>query len=300
MDAKIQTLLAWYKKHQRDLPWRNNTDAYQIFISELMLQQTQVDRVIPLYQAFLNRFPTWQSLADAPTSDLIHSWAGLGYNRRVLYARESARVVVATGVPTTETEWRTLKGVGPYMAAALTEFVNHRRALVIDTNVRRVIGRLYLNLPFPRPEDDRRILEILERVTPMRGAHWNLPQALMDLGSSTCLARTPICDRCPLQASCSSRMLFSEIHLAQTLATKQPKKIRERIHGEKPFPDRIYRGRILALVRKHSRMRITALGELIDPTFDRIADADWIRAMTTRLVADGLLIMHEHDIITLP
>jgi len=300
MDAKIQTLLAWYRKNKRDLPWRDISDAYRIFISELMLQQTQVDRVIPLYQKFLKQFPTWQSLADAATADLIHAWAGLGYNRRALYARESAKIVIERGVPQNEEEWRKLKGVGPYMAAALTEFANHQRALVIDTNVRRVVGRLAHRLPFPRPEDDQRILKILQRVTPQRGSHWDLPQAFMDLGSSVCLARVPLCDICPLKESCASRILFSEKKLAQTLATKKKIISRERIHGEKPFPDRIYRGRILALIRKNSALNINALGPLIDPTFDAIGDCDWIRAMTTRMIADGLLIMRAHDIIALP
>jgi A/G-specific adenine glycosylase len=300
MDTKIRKLLAWYKINKRDLPWRDIDDAYRIFISELMLQQTQVDRVIPLYHAFLHTFPNWSSLANASTSDLIHAWAGLGYNRRALYAREAARAVVARGVPTMETEWRTLKGVGPYMAAALTEFVNHRRALVIDTNVRRVIGRLFLKLPFPRPEDDEKIFHVLQRVTPTRKKHWDLPQALMDLGSSTCLARVPLCATCPLNTVCATRTQFSQTNLIKTLATKQTKKTRERIHGEKPFPDRIYRGRILALVRKNSSMHIAALGELIDPAFDRIADGDWIHAMTQRLIADGLLALHSRDIITLP
>lgn len=300
MDNRIRLLLAWYRANKRSLPWRDITDAYRIYISELMLQQTQVDRVIPLYTAFIKRFPTWTALARAETAELIHAWAGLGYNRRALYAREAARAVVANGVPTTQTTWRALKGVGPYMSAALAEFANHQRAIVIDTNVRRVVGRLFLQLPFAKPSDDDAVSRTLERVTPHRGAHWDLPQAFMDLGSSVCLARIPLCDSCPLASVCASRKQFDANHLADTLKKKIRTPIRERIHHEKPFPDRIYRGRILAHIRSHGATRVASLGPIIDPTFDRIADDAWVRAMADRLIADGLLARRKSDTIALP
>ena len=170
MHPVARRLLAWYALHKRDLPWRKTRDPYRIFVSELMLQQTQVDRVLPKYRAFIGRFRTWRSLADAKTSDLIHAWAGLGYNRRALYARDAAKHVIAYGVPVEETYWRRLKGVGPYMAAALTEFANGKRALVIDTNIRRVIGRVALGRPYPGPADDPRILRALERRSRSRTA----------------------------------------------------------------------------------------------------------------------------------
>ena len=300
MDSRLASLLRWYRSHQRDLPWRKTRDGYQIFMSELMLQQTQVDRVIPLYKNWLKKFPSWSALAEASTPQLLHAWAGLGYNRRALYAREAARQVVAQGEPKTEEAWRSLKGVGPYMAAALSEFVNHRRAVVIDTNVRRVAGRAFVGLAYPSLTDDKRIIRTLERVTPTSGSHWDVPQAFMDLASSTCHARVPDCANCPLQKVCKARSKFSEKRLEDTLKTKPRKKTTERVHGEKRNPDRIYRGRILAVVRKEERVSLKTVGPRIDETFDPIADTDWLHAMVQRLAKDGLIILRAGDTLCLP
>ena len=300
MDPRVTPLLRWYRANRRDLPWRKTRDGYRIFMSELMLQQTQVDRVIPLYENWLKKFPSWSSLAEASTSDLLHNWAGLGYNRRALYAREAARQVVERGEPKTEEGWRSLKGVGPYMAAALSEFVNHKRAIVIDTNVRRVAGRLLLGLAYPALSDDKRITRALEKATPTSGAHWDVPQAFMDLANSTCHAKIPDCANCPLQKICKARPKFSNTRLAETIKTKPRKQVTERMHAEKKFPDRIYRGRILALVRKEELVTLKTLGSRIDETFDPIADADWLRAMAQRLAKDGLIILRAGDTLSLP
>ena len=269
-------------------------------MSELMLQQTQVDRVIPLYENWLKEFPSWSSLAAASTADLLHNWAGLGYNRRALYAREAARQVVEYGEPKTGEEWRSLKGVGPYMAAALTEFVNHKRAIVIDTNVRRVAGRLFLGLAYPALTDDARITRALERSTPTSGAHWNIPQAFMDLANSNCHARVPNCASCPLQKTCKARAQFTDKRLSDTLKSKPRKRITERIHAEKKHPDRIYRGRILAFVRKETNVSLKTLGPRVDETFDPISDANWLLAMAQRLAKDRLIILRAGDTLCLP
>jgi A/G-specific adenine glycosylase len=300
MDQRVKKLLNWYRKHKRDLPWRKTRDAYRIFMSELMLQQTQVDRVIPRYLDWIKTFRSWNDLSKASTQELVHAWAGLGYNRRALYARDAARDVVKHGVPSDEGDWRKLKGVGPYMAAALTEFVNHARAIVIDTNVRRVAGRVLLGLPYPKPQDDGRIIATLERVTPQRGAHWELPQAFMDLANTNCRAHIPECATCPLRDICRARRLFTPQRFASTLLKKQTSKPHERRHQEKKYPDRIYRGRILAWIRTHGPTKLAALGPHIDETHDPIADQDWIRAMTSRLVKDGLLAQGRRDTIILP
>lgn len=261
-----------------------------------MLQQTQVDRVIPKYRAWLKIFPTWKSLSTAKTSDLIHAWAGLGYNRRALYARDAARAVVASETPHNEKEWRKLKGVGPYVAAALTEFVNHRRAIVIDTNIRRVVGRIFLGKPFPSLTDDARIRSTLEKITPKDKRHRDLPQACMDFANAVCLPRTPKCAACPLQTRCKASTLF----LSGRPVQRPTKRVTERIHTEKKFPDRIYRGRILALVRTDGPTNISTLGYRVDQTFDRIADSDWLRAMVDRLIKDGLLVELRRNVIALP
>lgn len=296
MDVRLQRLLEWYRRNGRDLPWRKTRDPYRIFVSELMLQQTQVDRVRPKYADFLRKFPTWNSLARAKTADVIRAWSGLGYNRRALYAREAAARVVADGVPATEEGWRRLKGVGPYMAAALAAFVNHARAVVIDTNVRRVAARAFLGFPHPSPADDARLARVLRDALPKTGRHWEIPQAFMDLGSAICLPRSPKCGVCPLRNACNAAPKF----LSGIAARRVRRKNAERVHRDKPDPDRIYRGRILRFVATRGRVRLDAVGPAVDPAYDAIADRDWIRAMTDRLIKDGLLVRRRGDILTLP
>ncbi len=300
MEAVTRRLLAWYDAHGRMLPWRRTRNPYRIFISELMLQQTQVDRVLPIFRAWLRRFPSWRSLANASTRDLIHAWAGLGYNRRALYAREAARDVIKRDVPKGVEAWRRLKGVGPYMASALAEFVDHQRAIVIDTNVRRVVGRLAGGIPDPTPNDDPRIGRALERITPIRRRHWDVPQAFMDLANAVCTPRTPDCAQCPLRADCQARKKFGDGLINMNRGKRKMTSKTERIHEGKSSPDRIYRGRILALIRTRGKRTISQIGHAVDENYDPISDLEWIRAMCTRLVKDGLLVQSTGDILSLP
>jgi A/G-specific adenine glycosylase len=173
-----QLLLTWFAEHARDLPWRRTHDPYSILVSEVMLQQTQVERVVPRYLRWLERWPTAQALADASTADVIREWQGLGYNRRAVNLKRAAEHVAARGWPDDLTE---LPGVGPYTAAALANFAFGRPVLPVDTNVHRVQQRT--------------------------GAEFGpvAAQALMDLGATICLARVPRCGVCPLAAACPSR-----------------------------------------------------------------------------------------------
>jgi A/G-specific adenine glycosylase len=171
-------LLAWFADHGRDLPWRRTRDPYAILVSEVMLQQTQVERVIPRYERWLERWPSVSALADASPADVIREWQGLGYNRRGLNLHRAARVVAGNGWPDDLAE---LPGVGPYTAAALASFAFGRPVLPVDTNVRRVQERTGFTFG------------------PEAG------QALMDLGATVCLARVPRCGVCPLAARCPSR-----------------------------------------------------------------------------------------------
>jgi len=173
-----ELLLAWYDGHGRDLPWRRTRDPYAILVSEVMLQQTQVDRVVPRYLAWLERWPTPDSLAAASAADVIRAWQGLGYNRRALALHRAARAIAANGWPDDLTA---LPGVGPYTAAAVRNFALGEEVLPRDVNVDRVERRTG------------------HRFTGAAG------QALMDLGATVCLARIPRCGACPLQAGCPSR-----------------------------------------------------------------------------------------------
>jgi A/G-specific adenine glycosylase len=173
-----ELLLAWFAEHGRDLPWRRTRDPYAILVSEVMLQQTQVDRVVPRYVEWLERWPTVESLAAASAADVIRAWQGLGYNRRGLNLHRAARFVAERGWPDDLTD---LPGVGPYTAAAVGCFALGHDTLPIDTNVHRVRERTAFTFS-------------------ARAA-----QALMDLGATVCLARIPRCGRCPLATRCPSR-----------------------------------------------------------------------------------------------
>jgi len=171
-------LLAWFAANGRDLPWRHTKDPYAILVSEVMLQQTQVDRVIPRYLAWLERWPTAQALAAASPADVIRAWQGLGYNRRALNLHRAARHVAEHGWPDDLTA---LPGVGRYTADAVASFALGHSVLPVDTNVRRVQERTG------------------HAFGPESG------QALMDLGATICLSRIPRCGVCPLAEACPSR-----------------------------------------------------------------------------------------------
>jgi A/G-specific adenine glycosylase len=171
-------LLAWYATYGRQLPWRRTRDPYAILVSEVMLQQTQVERVVPHYLAWLERWPFAEALAAAPAADVIRAWQGLGYNRRGVNLHRAAQQIATHGWPDDLTE---LPGVGTYTAAAVGNFAFGRPVMPVDTNVTRVQDRT--------------------------GARFSpaAAQALMDLGATVCLARVPRCDDCPLAAACPSR-----------------------------------------------------------------------------------------------
>jgi len=174
----VERLLAWFAESGRDLPWRQTRDPYAILVSEVMLQQTQAARVVPHYLAWLERWPTVDTLAGASTADVLRAWQGLGYNRRALSLQRAAREVAANGWPDDLTE---LPGVGRYTADAVACFAFGRPVLPVDVNVRRVLERT-------RDSFDH-----------------TCAQALMDLGATVCIARVPRCGECPLAEECPSR-----------------------------------------------------------------------------------------------
>jgi A/G-specific adenine glycosylase len=176
-------LVEWFEAHGRDLPWRRTRDPYAILVSEVMLQQTQVERVIPRYLAWLARWPTVESLAVAAAADVIREWQGLGYNRRAVNLHRAAQVVARDGWPDDLTA---LPGVGSYTAAAVRRFALGEDVLPIDVNVERVQRRTG------------------------NGFSPASAQALMDLGATICLARIPRCGECPLEQECPSRGIREE------------------------------------------------------------------------------------------
>src|SRR3954447_26624452 len=186
LPALRAAVLGWYARSRRDLPWRRTTDPYAVLVSEVMLQQTQVARVVPRYVEWLLRWPDVAALAAASRGEVLAAWVGLGYNRRAVALHEAARVVASDGWPA---DLRSLPGVGPYTAAAVASFCFGAEVAAVDTNVRRVASRLGHGSP-----------EAL--LAPGRAAEWN--QAAMELGATVCTARAPRCEICPVAGWCGS------------------------------------------------------------------------------------------------
>ncbi len=203
-------LRAWYRRHARDLPWRRTRNPYAVLVSELMLQQTQVARVLEYYPAFLDRFPTLESVARAAPRRVTDAWSGLGYYARARRLHRLARLVVREGgegtLPSNPAALRALPGIGPYTAGAVASFAFERRAALVDTNVARVVRRAFAPRLDPRTaRGQRRLWEIATALLPRTGrATWVHNQALMELGALVCTPRTPRCDGCPVRSVCST------------------------------------------------------------------------------------------------
>jgi A/G-specific adenine glycosylase len=189
LDPLRTALLDWYRAGRRDLPWRRTDDPYAILVSEVMLQQTQVARVVPRFEAWLERWPTAEALAAASRADVLGAWVGLGYNARALRLHAACAVVAREGWPETAAGLRALPGVGPYTAAAVASFAFGEAVAAVDVNVARVAGRLGVGEP-------------AALLPPGDAADWN--QAMMELGATTCRARSAACDACPLSSWCAS------------------------------------------------------------------------------------------------
>jgi len=220
--ALRRSLLAYYRRHARDLPWRQTADPYAIWVSEIMLQQTQVKTVVPRFAAFLRLFPTTAALAAADETTVCEAWAGLGYYRRARNLHKAARQIVAEhdgSMPRTEAALRNLAGIGRYTAAAIASIAFEERVAAVDGNLIRVIARVFA-LP-GRASDAKLVNCVRENARrlvdgPSPG---EINQALMDVGATLCRPTSPLCDTCPLRAQCAA-------HQAGTQATYPGQKTR--------------------------------------------------------------------------
>lgn len=291
-------LLKWFRVVGRDLPWRKTSDPYRIVVSEIMLQQTQVDRVIPKYEAFLKKFSSFQALAKAAQSEVVKMWHGLGYNRRALGLQKLAKTLVAStprqrGVasnvrnsippnvgmgegllPETFEELVELPGIGPYTAEAVRAFAFRAKgAAPVDTNIERVLKRI-----FGAHKKDRAGIQALARETVAEDS-WSYNHAVMDFGASICTARSPKCEICPMKDFCAS----------YPCAGDDMKKNKQSKFEDS---DRFYRGKIISALRQHSVLRRKYLGEEVGLPNDEVR----LNKIVESLIKDGFVIMKRGNI----
>ena len=200
-------LLAWYRRHGRDLPWRHTDDPYHILVSEIMLQQTQVDRVLPKYGEWLVKYPSFEVLAAAPEREVSETWYPLGYNIRPRRLQTIAREAVAEyggQLPSDEETLLSFKGIGAYTAGAIRSFAFRERAAILDTNVARVLFRIFVGRGDPKSYAMKKHLwRLSETLLPSRHV-FDFNQALMELDAMVCVARNPKCLVCPMSKGCRS------------------------------------------------------------------------------------------------
>lgn len=208
-------LLRWYRAEARDLPWRRTRDPYRVLVSEFMLQQTQVRRVLEYYPRFLARFPSVDHLSRARPAQVREAWDGLGYYRRAANLHRLARAVVRDHdgrIPSRPETLRRLPGIGPYTAGAVATFAYERRVAAVDTNAARVLRRVFRPHMPAGARGERKLRALAEAVLPRRPrTAWAFNQALMDLGATICIARRPRCASCPVRPACRTGRRRSRI-----------------------------------------------------------------------------------------
>lgn len=263
-------IFAWWEKNKRDLPWRRTHNPYRILVAEIMLQQTQVLRVIPKYAEFIEAYPTLNSLARASTADMLRLWKGIGYNRRALYLKKTAEMVVGEyngKFPKEEQLLVELPGLGTYTARAILVFAYKQNIAAVDTNIRKTITHFFFD---GKPQKEKIIQSVADQLVP-KGKSWEWHQALMDYGALA-LPRTVNPD--PIGVN------------------------REQITKKKPFKDsnRFFRGRIIDILREKEMKEL----ELIDDCareYDR--SEDFIQSILQGLEKDALIV-RKNGILTLP
>jgi A/G-specific adenine glycosylase len=270
-------LLAWGTAHRRDLPWRHTRDPWPVLVSELMLQQTQVVRVVPRYGLFLRRLPTAAACAAAPAGEVLRLWAGLGYNRRALHLHRAAAAVVERhggSPPASLADLLALPGIGPYTARAVLAFAYDRDVAVLDVNAGRLLARAF----------GTGTQQEADALVP-RGRAWEWNTAVLDLGATVCTSRSPRCGDCPLVEGCAWRR--------RCLAPPDPARRGPR---QAPFPgsDRQGRGRLVEALRGSALPADGAAAAMGWPDDDARA-----RRVVAGLVAEGMVALDE-GVLRLP
>lgn len=282
LDQVRDELLQWYAEHKREFPWRDTTDAYQILVSEVMSQQTQLTRVTDAWRAFLDRWPTVTALAAADRGEVIGFWSSkrLGYNNRARYLHEAAEQIESEfngSVPSTPKELETLQGVGPYTANAVASFAFNTGNAVVDTNVKRVLYRA-----FQVPDSESAYETVANELLPEGSSReWN--NAMMELGALAC-QKTPACDeqQCPLRRWCSA---YKTGDFTAPDVPTQPS-----FEGSR----RQYRGRIIRVIEAKGKMNLQELGPRIKIDYTP-TDREWLEGIITDLADEGLIESNEED-----
>lgn len=225
-------LLAWYRKNKRDLPWRRTSDPYRILVSEIMLQQTQVDTVIPYYHRFLKTFPTVAKLSKSPEQKVLKLWEGLGYYSRARNLHRAVKEVqkcFSGKVPDTIDKLESLPGIGRYTAGAVASIAFGRRVPIVDGNVKRVLCRLFAIEEDPSKSPvETQLWELAESLVPLKSPG-DFNQAMMEFGATLCRPRNPSCRPCPLKKTCKAKQLGIQADLPRKTAGKPIPKIRMRV-----------------------------------------------------------------------
>lgn len=264
-------VLAWFDENQRDLPWRKST-PWGVMVSEFMLQQTPVNRVLPIWREWMERWPTPADLAKAKKSDLLKAWGRLGYPRRALRLHEAATIIATqhnNKVPNTETELRNLPGVGEYTAAAIMAFAHKQKSLVLDVNIRRLFSRALDGQEFPSLHITNTERQARTELIPKESSTW--AAATMELGALVCTATKPLCEKCPIANQC----LWRANSYPKSETKKKPT---QKWHGT----DRQCRGTIIEHLRTNENSTAKNLQKLWQ-------DHSQLEKCLASLIKDGLI-----------
>jgi len=273
------TILDWYANNQRDLPWRNTRDPYNILVSEMMLQQTQVNRVIPKFEVWLRRFPDIKALADAPFSEVLAFWSGLGYNRRALYLKKTAQIIVEKyngKFPEDEKLLRSLPGIGEYTARAILCFAFNKQIAVVDTNIRKVILTQFTIEVRSKHQELRKKIHDSCFLIPDSGEHKLLTKKEIEETAQSLL---------PPRRAYEWNQALMDYSREMLREHKIPIPKQSKFHGSQ----RYYRGQILRVLLQEKKVSMKDLGALIKKDYTKNDDT-WLRKLVKDLAEEGFII----------